>query len=855
MTPDAAHNSRLAAGMHTRYGPLLRWIFRRFFEPVHFPQEAQAELEELARRGTLVYVMRSAGILNFLYFNWAFARRGLPLARAVLGLSTWLVRPLAALFHRHPTPPCENVVQAVAEGEAAMVFLRRPKVLQAKGSATDDPFAQLVRLQRRQQRPIYVVPQLLIFKRAPVRIRPGVTEAVLGTAEVPGRVHAFVSFLFNHRRSFVKVGKAIDLRALVEAEPDTPDERLARKVRGALGVGLARELRAVVGPPLKPADRLVDETLRDRRLRSELAEVAAEQRRTEEQVQQEARRALREIAARYSPAWIDGANAIARWVFNRIYDGVFVDEEGLRRAAEASKKAPLVLCPTHRSHVDYLLVSHVLLERGITPPLVAAGANLSFWPIGPIFRRGGAFFIRRSFKGDRVYGAALSAYVRKICRDGYTQEFYPEGGRTRTGRILQPKYGLIGMEIDAWIAGARDDLCFVPIAIDYAKLIEARSYAREMAGGEKQKESIKGLLKTPAVLRSRWGQVHLQVDEPISLAAFARTRGFDPANHTPEEKKALVRALAHRIAYGMGRVQTITPTALVCAALLGHHRRGCSAAELQARIALLRRLARSRGARFSALLERGGDDPVASGPIHETLASLAEDGQVTIRTVDGETFYQVPEEARSFLAFYKNNIVHHFEEESILAAALLSFPEGAATWGELLPRVAFVSRLLKRELSFRPAPLESIVERKLDLLGGMGLVDAPTPFEPEAEARIAARPEALEPLRFLRNLLAEVMESYQVAVGALDALEAGPMETRDLVRRMLDHARRVYLAGHLQCAEAISRPTFEKAISWMEDEGHLVREEKRVALGADWRDREARARFGREIGRYLGDRA
>ena len=848
VTPDAAQNSRLTAGMHTRYGPLLRWIFRRFFEPVHFPQEAQAELEELARRGTLVYVMRSAGILNFLYFNWAFARRGLPLARAVLGLSTWLVRPLASLFARRPAPPCENVVQAVEDGEAAIVFLRRPRVLQAGGSATDDPFAGLVELQRRRQKPIYVVPQLLIFKRAPVRIRPGVTEAVIGTAEVPGRIHAFVSFLSNYRRSFVKVGKAIDLRALVEAEPDASDERLARKVRGALGVGLARELRAVVGPPLKAADRLIDETLRDRRLRTELAEVAAERKITEAQAQQEARKALREIAARYSPAWIDGANAVARWVFHRIYDGVFVDEEGLRRAAEASKKAPLVLCPTHRSHVDYLLVSHVLLERGITPPLVAAGSNLSFWPIGPIFRRGGAFFIRRSFKGDKVYGAALSAYVRKICRDGYTQEFYPEGGRTRTGRILQPKYGLIGMEIDAWVAGARDDLNFVPIAIDYAKLIEAGSYAREMAGGEKQKENLKGLLKTPAILRSRWGQVHLQVDEPISLATFARARGFDPRNHTPDEKRDLVRALAHRIAYGMGRVQTITSTALAAAALLGHHRRGCSAAELQARIALLRRLAKGRGARFSALIESAPDDPVAPGPMRETLAAFAKDGHVTIREVDGETFYQVQEEARSFLAFYKNNVVHHFEEESILAAALLSFPGTEATLADLLPRVEFVSRLLKRELSFRPAPLESIVERRLELLDAMGLVSAR-----EGET-VRGRQEAMEALHFLRNLLGDVMESYQVAIGALDALEAGPLESRDLVRRMLDHARRVYLAGHLASAEAISRPTFEKAISWMEDEGQLVREEKRVALAGDFRDREARARFGREIGRYLAER-
>ena len=846
MMPDAAQKTRVpTAGMHTRYGPLLRWLFRRFFEPVHFPEAAQEELEELARKGTLVYVMRSAGILNFLYFNWAFARRGLPLARAVLGLSTWLVRPFTAIFSRRPTPPCTDVVEAVAGGEAAMVFLRRPRVLQARGAATDDPFVGLVELQRRQERPIYVVPQLLIFKRAPVRLRPGVTDTVLGTAEVPGRLHAFVSFLFNHRRSFVKIGKAIDLRAVVDAEAGTPDEVVARKVRGALGVGLARELRAVVGPPLKATSRLIDETLRDRLLRAELADVAKARGADEAQVAAEARRALEEIAASYSPAWIDGANAVARWVFHRIYDGIHVDEDGLRRAAEASKTAPLVICPTHRSHVDYLLISHVLLERGIMPPLVAAGANLSFFPLGPIFRRGGAFFIRRSFKGDKVYGAALSAYVRKIARDGYTQEFYPEGGRTRTGRILQPKYGLFAMEVEAWIAGATDDLHFVPVAIDYVKLIEARSYARELAGGEKQKEDFKGLLKTPAVLRSRWGQVHVQVDEPISLARFAKARGFDPQNHTPDEQRDFVRALAHHVAFGMGRVQTITSTSLVAAGLLGHHRRSCGNRELAARIELLRRLARLRGARFASVVEDAPSEPTAPGALREAIAEFADDGHVAVVQEEVETFYQVKEESRSFLGFYKNNIVHHFEEESILAAALLSFPTHAAPMDELLPRVEFLSRLLKRELSFRALPLQAIVDRTAELLGGMGFLQA-------SGGLVRALPVGLESLRFLRNLLSDVTESYRVAVGALDALEGGPLDRRELVKRTLEHGRRAWLAGHVHCAEAISRPTFEKAVSWMVDEGLLAAvDDRRVELAAAWRGREARAAFGAEIARFL----
>lgn len=831
--------------MHTRYGPLLRWLFARFFGPVRFPAEAQERLEDLARRGTPVYVMRSAGILNFLYFNWAFARRGLPLARAVLGLGTFLYRPLNLAAKSRRSRGAGAVVNAAREGHASMVFLRRPSPLRSKGASTDDPFARLIALQRTSDRPIFLIPQLLIFKRAASRIRPGVTDVVLGSAEVPGRIHAFTSFLFNYKRSVVKVGLPIDLSELVKAYPERSDETLARMARGSLGVGIARELRSVVGPRIKSQRRLIEETLRDRLLRSELEKEAKEKGKRYEAVEEEAIRCLQEIAARPSPAWLDGANTIARWVFNRLYDGIEVDEAGLRTAAEASKRAPLVLCPTHRSHIDYILISHVLLERGVTPPIVAAGANLAFWPLGPMFRRMGAFFIRRSFKGEKVYAAALSAYVRKLARDGYTQEFYPEGGRTRTGRILQPKYGLVSIEVDAWVAGARDDLCFVPIAIDYAKVIEAGAYARELAGGEKVREDIKGLLRAPGVLRSRWGRVHLQIDEPIFLAEFARARGFDPEHHDEDERKALVRALAHRIAYGMGRVQTITASALVSAALLDREGRAVGAAELGERIDLLRKLAISKGARFSSPMVAAPSDPIAPGAIREALEGFVAEGWVEALPLDGEKGYRTKRENRLSLDFYRNNILHHFDEEAIVAAALLSLG-GSTSTGELGARVRWLSRLLKRELSFRSsAAVEETIADTAARLEALALVSCD-------DGGIRVVDGGGEGLLFLRGQIAAMVESYRVAASVLDAAAEVPVDRRRLVESCFDRGKAALDQGAIRQAESLSKPTFEKAIAWFEEEGLLVAEgEKRVTLSEAWRPAAAREALVGEIERFL----
>src|SRR5690606_18380007 len=146
------------------------------------------------------------------------------------------------------------------------------------------------------------------------------------------------------------------------------------------------------------------------------------------------------------------------------------------------------------------------------------------------------------------------------------------------------------MQVDAWLAGSRSDLYFVPVAIDYARLIEAEAYGRELAGGEKVRESARELLKTAKVLTKRWGTIHVQVDEPISLEAFARRLGFDPENLTPPQKKALLRALGRRIVWGMGKVQTITAPALVAAALLGARREAETLPALRDRVALLHRL-------------------------------------------------------------------------------------------------------------------------------------------------------------------------------------------------------------------------------------------------------------------------
>ncbi|HEX9291539.1 MAG TPA: 1-acyl-sn-glycerol-3-phosphate acyltransferase, partial [Anaeromyxobacteraceae bacterium] len=565
---------------------------------------------------------------------------------------------------------------------------------------------------------------------------------------------------------------------------------------------------------------------------------------------EEARRDLREIASRYSPAFIELVRPVLSWLFRRLYDAVDVDEEGLARVKRAAADAPIVLCPSHKSHIDYLVLSWLFYEHGMTPPHVAAGINLAFWPFGAVARRGGAFFVRRSLRGDRVYTAALRAYVKQLLRDRFPQEFYLEGGRSRSGKLLFPKTGLFSMEVDAWLEEATDDVLFVPVAIDYERLMEGRSYARELAGGEKKKEDLRGLLRARKVLGRRYGRLTVQFEEPVSLRAFAAQRLGEraqsltldevmppldaPASASPDAaKRALVQALANRVAYGINRAITITPVGLAAAALLAHVRRGLPAEELARRVELLRYVAHDAGARFSHGLAGAPSDPRVAGPMADALARLAEEGLIRVERAAGETIYQVVEERRSLLDYHKNAVIHRYVPIALIATALRA-SDGNAPLDEVRAHTFWLSRLLKLEFMYRVgASFEEIFAENAAFLTRLGVVE-----EAGGHLRTGAEREMLE---FLADLLRPYLEAYRVTAEALLSLDraatGAPLDKKTLVKASLEQGRAAYAAGRIALREALSKATFENAAEWFAQQGALASaEDGRARLDASWRD-------------------
>jgi glycerol-3-phosphate O-acyltransferase len=807
-----------------------RSLLDRWFGPIRLPEDLERSLSGLSRQGSVVFVMRSSGLINYLYVKWLVRRMRLPPLRVAVnfvGLFGWL----AAVWRTR-----RALLDAAARGQSsAVVFLNDLE-------ARRDPFAALVARQRRLEHPVYLVPLILVWSRRAQRLVPPIWEVFWGSPESPTTLPAAVAFLRNYKRAFLRVGRPLDLRAFVAERAEESDPLLGRKVRGILHQHLSRELRAAVGPPLKAASRVEQKVLRDRHLREVVEHVARQAGKSRAAVEREARRDLEEIAARYSPLFIEFVRPIFKWVFRRLYEQVVLDEKGLEEVRRVAAEKPLVLCPSHKSHVDYLILSYVFYENGLTPPLVAAGINLAFWPFGAIARRGGAFFIRRSFRGDKIYSATLRAYVKYLLRERFTQEFFPEGGRTRTGKLLFPKTGLFSMEVDAWVDGAADDVLFVPISVDYERLVEGSSYAKELAGGEKQKESFGALLGTPRVLLRRYGRIYVQFGSPVSLRDLAAPRlGAGPGSLTLEgderetdTRRGLVQHLANRVMWGVADVVTVTPVGLTATALLAHVRRGVSVEDVALRVGMLRDLAAEENARLAPGLVDAPADPKRPGPIREALATLAADGLVRVREADGQVFYQVVDEKRPFLDFHRNAVLNRYVALSLVALSARAAGPGASMEA-VRDGVRRLSSLFKLEFMYPVgATFEPVFREKMGALQRHRLA-----WEEGGALQLGPGRAERETLDFLAELVGPYLEGYRLAAETVRAAGAAgtALDRKALVKAALERGKAQYLAGRILLRETLSKATVENAMEWLSGRGAFAADAsgKRVLSDA-WRD-------------------
>jgi glycerol-3-phosphate O-acyltransferase len=458
-----------------------------------------------------------------------------------------------------------------------------------------------------------------------------------------------------------------------------------------------------------------------------------------------------------------------------------------------------VLVPSHRSYFDFLILSWLFYQNYLVPPHIAARENMAFGPFGFIFRRCGAFFLRRSFD-DPLYKEVFRAYVAHLIREGFTQEFFIEGGRSRTGKTLAPRLGMLTWNVEAFLESHRRDLFLVPIAITYERLVEEGAIVQEQEGAEKKDESMLGLVRARKFLRRRFGTVWVNFGEPISLAEELgdrrpELREFATSEAAAEGLREVVERLGFRLVERINWAVVANATAVAACALLGEGRRGVFRSELCERMEQMVELLRLQDVKLTGALQSPGDfDEAIDFLLRADLLEREQDPR-------GEILY-FEESRRRALELYRNAIVHYLVAPSFLARRLLA----GATHAELREDLGSWLQLLYAEYFVpRGEVLAAHLEAYLDFF--------------ERSGRLERHGELLRPtekgrgyFRFLADQTRGMLEAYFAAFTAAGAIEA-PTPRKALLRAATQQFERGQLLGEMTHVEASNPITFGNAFA------------------------------------------
>jgi glycerol-3-phosphate O-acyltransferase len=857
----------------------------RFFERIQIDETWLDLVREAARKGPVVYVLRNLSFLDFLALDYITKRFGLPQVGFANDFGLWVLEPFASTWTQALMPSKRDssdkrLAEVLTNGGSAALFLKRPPTLLEKAtrrqvrlvsSDGDTLVRSLFDIQRKIDRPIQLVPQVFVWSKRPASVGPSLTNFVFGASEWPGRLRLASQFLLNYDNVLLRAGEPFDLFEFLRSRRGESEDTLVRQSTYALLRKVERERRAVLGPMRKPADRVRDEIIRTPKLQAAIAHLAGDGRAERMLLTARAYRMLRDMEAAPDPEAVFAMSTAIDGVLSLIYAGLELDKDGIARIREAAKKGTIVLLPSHKSHMDYLLLSYVLKQQNLPLPLIAAGDNLSFFPIGMLLRRGGAFFIRRSFKGDRLYVSVVDAYLRRLLRDGWPIEFFLEGTRSRTGKLLPPKLGLLNMIVESALSLRGREVFFIPISIGYERLLEERAHVRELLGAEKAKENATGLLRALKIFAEQYGRLNIQVGEIFSLsevaAASGATKDKDP---TPAIRREITKHVGYRTMAEINNATAATPGAVVALALLTHGRRGMPHAELVTRVRWVVAALRQRGARMTEALA------TPSGALRPSCVreatNMFEDAELVQVHVAGESLsvgrkkearsygtddviYSVPDHKRLALDLSKNIILHFFVPEGLLSTALLAPPGPPLSAVTAKDRAHKLAQLFKYEFMFHPnGSFDQVFQKTLSHM----LEQCEVQMDGE-QLCFGVGHDGVDGRGWLvlyASMLRNFFEAYRVAARGLATLLKGPLLEKDLTRRTLTVGDQMYLAGEIERHEALSRQCLENAFQSFVDQGYLRRVEgKKFALAESFQDVETVRTIESRILNFLPRRA
>ncbi|MEZ8804042.1 glycerol-3-phosphate 1-O-acyltransferase PlsB [Vibrio splendidus] len=670
-------------------------------------------------------------------------------------------------------------------------------------SSSIEVFSELLSLHAEDSElDVQVIPATVLWGR-----KPGKENNQKPYLQAMNGLEKSKAVLLAGRDCLVRFSPVVSLRYM--ANSHGTDNTIAHKLARVARIHFSRQKLAASGPNLPSRQALFDRLLKSEAIKKAIEDEAQAKNISIEKASKEAQDIMDEIAANFSYSLIKRGEKILGWLWNKLYQGLHISNAStVRKLAQDGHE--IVYVPCHRSHMDYLLLSYVLYHEGMVPPHIAAGINLNFFPAGPIFRHGGAFFIRRSFKGNKLYSTIFREYLAELFAKGYSVEYFSEGGRSRTGRLLQAKTGMLAMTIQAMLRGMNRPVTLVPVYIGYEHVMEVATYAKELRGKRKEKENASLVIRTLRKLRN-FGKGYVNFGEPIQLNQYLNehapewTKDIDPMGTSkPQWMNPVVNDLATKMMTHINDAAATNALTLCATALLASRQRALSRDSLVSQINCY--LSLLKNVPYSDTFTVPKDSA-------EDLVKHAESlNKFLIESDSMGDIISLDRHQSILMTYYRNNIIHLFALPSLIAQ--MTIRQHGLTIDTIQENVAAIYPLLKKELflSYDEDQLESVVANIIEELVGQGMLVV-------SDNQVTINQSNSQALMLLGRTISETLQRYSIALNLL--AENPDLDKSDLEQKSQDIAQRLGRLQGINAPEFFDKGVFASMFATLKQQQYL----------------------------------
>ena len=832
---------KMLKGTHNHYscalpkklGMFSSLILKLFYSGIKTDKGQTEVLQKLEGDAVIVYATKFKSYFEYLFYYSRYQQIDLPYPQIGFDYRVYFWQPLSRLLkilvahidyfiHKRRLPNPYNsgyIRQALLENKAGFLSLVSRKGFYRRFvKAQTDPIQYLIELQKSTHRPVYIIPQLMFFSKNPHRSNPTLIDILFGPEDKPGRIRRLIALFKNPGKVFFELSEPLNLKTYLQMDSiqNQPLAYQSLMLRRNLLVQLNRHRQSITGPIRKTRQELKESILTSSRFQQFMDTYSKNRELAIHEVRKKADAYLEEIAAGYNPTYIRIYSAIVGWIIRTIFDGVAINNNALNKIKRLSLKGPLILIPCHKSHIDYLILSYLLYHNNMPVPLVAAGKNLSFWPMGPLFRSGGAFFIRRSFRGAVLYSKVFAEYIHKLLEEGFNIEQFIEGGRSRTGKLLMPKLGLLSILLNAYKNGACEDMIIVPIYIGYDRVLEEKSYLQELEGGKKEPETLRGVLKARKFLKKRYGKIYIEFDDPILVNELVEKFGTPLPEMKPKDQNALCRNLGYRVINSINRAAVVTAYGLVASAILNCSTDRFSYNKMMSIIDTYIKFLTTQNAKLADTLVL---DHVHA--IQHTLDTYVQSKLIEPVSKDkeipySERSYIINVARRPYLEYYKNSCISFFIPAAFTSMAILEKDAFQFSATDLHSDYKFLQNFFKFEFAYDVDQTPEYYVRKAIKIFIDDAILMPHQTIPDTYNVTSA---GLRKLKLYSIFLKTYFESYWIVLNFLQNNSQNSMKTKDRLKKIETSANRMYKRHEIDHPEALSKVSYQNALEFFTSHG------------------------------------